>query len=174
MAFGRSDCYSSPRKPKKICGAETSLDKKGSRKIDGGNTSQCDEWAGPEQQVTDMQMQDWQGRKMVRSQQMDGDAQSSSGQARGCTHRPVCLAPAAPTHLQGTAPHPELSALDPNQGRAGSGSRQCVRTMPLDCKLGSRALTADLPPACTHMPALSLWLPLLSEAVHWGGRFAQD
>lgn len=100
---------------------KTSLDNKGSRKIDGGNTSQCDEWAGPEQQVTDMQMQDWQGRKMVRLQQMDGDAQSSSGTSTWLPHTALSAwHQRLPTHLQGTASHPQrLPALDPNQGRAG-------------------------------------------------------
>lgn len=138
---------------------KTSLDNKGSRKIDGGNTSQCDEWAGPEQQVTDMQMQDWQGRKMVRLQQMDGDAQSSSGTSTWLPHTTLSAwHQRLPSHLQGTASHPRGS-LHWTQTRAGPGEWQqavCEEdvTQP---QLGSQGLTAELlSPACKHIPTLSL------------------
>lgn len=109
---------------------KTSLDNKGSRKIDGGNTSQCDKWAGPEQQVTDMQMQDWQGRKTVRSQQMDGDAQSSLEHARGC-HTQPCLrsssSSGSPLTCRAQPPASGGSLHWTPTGRGqGSSSRQCV------------------------------------------------
>lgn len=77
------------------------------------------------------------------------------------THSPVCLAPAAPSHLQGTASHPRGS-LHRTQTRAGPGEGQqavCEEdvTQP---QLGSQGLTAELlSPACKHIPTLSLVAP---------------
>lgn len=95
--------------------------------MDGGNTSHRDtshrdEWADPEQRVTAMQMQDWQGRETVRSQQMDGDAQSSSRTSARLPHTALSAGHSSSGHLQGAAARPQhLSALDPAQGK-GAGS----------------------------------------------------
>lgn len=66
-----------------------------------------------------MQMQDWQGRKLVHSQQMDGDAQSSSGTSVAATH--ALSAPAALAHLRGTASRPRGS---PRWSHTGAGPEQ--------------------------------------------------
>lgn len=58
----------------------TSSDITNSDKIDGGKESAW--WiAGTEQQVTDMQTEDWQDRE-TSSQQMDRDSQSFSGRKK--------------------------------------------------------------------------------------------
>ena len=47
-----------------------------------GENSQHDEQAGTEQQVTDMQTEDWWDRETSPSQQMDRDSQSFSGEKK--------------------------------------------------------------------------------------------
>lgn len=51
-----------------------------------GEKSQHDEQAGAEQQVTDMQTEDWQDRQTSPSQQMDRDSQSFSGRKKKATN----------------------------------------------------------------------------------------
>lgn len=66
-----------------------------------------------------MQMQDWQGGKTVRAQQMDGDTQSSSGTSLRLPHGPVCSGRGSLLTCR-VPPLPD-PAPDPRQGVAARG-----------------------------------------------------
>lgn len=106
-----------------------------------------------------MQMQDWQGRKTVRSQQMDGDAQSSSGTSARCHTQPRLL-----TRLQGTASRP-AGSLHWTRTMQGQGEYQ--REVSED----SWGLTAAGRPPASRGTAIRLWeFSLLAERVLLGLR----
>lgn len=75
-----------------------------------------------------MQMQDWQGRKMVRSQQMDGGAQSSSGTSPRLPYAALpARPPAAPHSPVGRGAPQGLCSGPTAEGAWGSDGGHCWR-----------------------------------------------
>lgn len=109
-----------------------------------------------------MQMQDWQGRKTVRSQQMDAGAQSSLGTSPRLPYTVLSAPPpAAPRSPAGHSPSPEALCTGPTPGWGlGEWQQAVVEEMPLDCRRDSQGLTAGelFPPASKNTPILSLWI----------------
>lgn len=110
-----------------------------------------------------MQVQDWQGRKTVRSQQMDGDAQSSSGTSAAATQpcllrtssssltcrarpRPQRLC-TGPTLGQGYRRKQEVGAEDatlPQAGLSGTHCQWTLLTLPCSSRFQNQARFVSL------------------------------
>lgn len=102
-----------------------------------------------------MQMQDWQGGKRVHAQQMDGDAQSSSGTSTQC--HTVLSAPAGSSlTCRVQPPLPAALCNSPMRGRAqGKNSRRWEEGA-IPCKLTRGPIVNGLLTLCCFPPALCL------------------